>query len=100
MTKLDRVKLRAQARERRRFRSMIAGGSCAYGLPAVTLYVEAMDLVQTLLERAVREMTEPEMDALHEATHAELDEMAAGITLPDIPLAMTETEARWAWGNR
>ena len=45
MTKLDRAKLQAQARERRRFRTMIAGGpNCAYGLPAVTLYVQAVRL--------------------------------------------------------
>ena len=88
MTKLDRVKLRAQARERRRFRRMIAGGSCAYGLPAVELYVQAMRLATAVEERSVRMLTEPELDALHEATHAELDEMAAGLTLPDVPLAL------------
>lgn len=88
MTRIDRVKLRAQARERRRFRSMIAGDSCAYGMPAVTLYVQAMRLASSVEELSIRAMTEPELDALHEATHAELDEMAAGIVLPDIPLAL------------
>lgn len=50
-------------------------------------------ILQTLraedaIRRAFRIPTEPELDALHEATHAELDELAATGGLVDFPLAL------------
>ena len=42
-------------------------------------------------------MVDARMDALHEATHADLADLAA---FPDIPLALVEGDARAMWGNR
>lgn len=41
------------------------------------------------------------LDANHDALMAAMDELADAEGLPDVPLAaMTEAEARWAWGDR
>lgn len=80
--RVDRLMAKALRRQERRWRAVATGRSYAYGVPAVDLYVEALRLTDALTERSVRLMTEPELDALHEATHADLAERAAGLEPP------------------
>lgn len=96
VTRADKVKVRARRREERRWRAVCSGGRFAYGVPEVDRYVEALQLVDRLTAAAVRHMTEPELDALHESTHAELHEMADGIVFADIPAAL---DSYWNHGS-
>lgn len=98
IARVDRLRHHARLRQERRWKAMLARSDFRYGRPHVTLYVEALRLEEALTALSIREMTEPELDALHESTMADLDDLAAGF---EPPLAlMTETEARYAFGDR
>jgi hypothetical protein len=104
MTDPATITLRAQERAQRRFRRMLDARS--YGDPTsrtTRLYVQAERLIDRLrgeedaFELNMRAV-DARMDALHEATHADLDDLAA---FPDIPLAaITESELRALDGYR
>jgi len=97
--------LRAHERAQRRFRRML--DQRTYGDPTsrtTRLYVQAERLIDRLRgeEEAFdldMRAIDARMDALHEATHADLDDLAAFPGFPDIPLA-AEGELRAMWGNR
>lgn len=100
MTRKDRIRARASWRAQRRLHQLLLT-SAPTAEPAATLYEQAERLVDRLDGRpglfAFRPMTEPELDALHEATHYhELPELA------DAPLALadwTPGELTIAWGK-
>ena len=93
---------RAHARAQRRFHEMAAAQ--VYGDPTdrrTRLYVQA----ERLIDRLRGEPVEFDIDSAHDVADWRFAVMtgdyAAGVALPDVPLAFVpEGEARAMWGNR